>query len=99
MGRQREDLGAGQCGARRSTGVGAQGQWRRKAGEVCARPGRCERGGGWGGAPRRAGAAVMGGAWPAAPSCGVAQARLSGPGPGIRGSGRTWRGGRKANAV
>lgn len=49
--------------------------------------------------PRWALAAVMGGAWPAAPSCGVTQARLSGPGPGIRGSGRTWRGGRRANAV
>jgi hypothetical protein len=39
-----------------------------------------------------AGAAVRGGAWPAAPSCGVAQAGLSGAWPGIRGSGRTWRG-------
>lgn len=64
-------------------------------------PGTGEVGVGWrmGKAPRWAGAAVMGGAWPAAPSCGVAQARLSGPGPGIRGSGRTWRGGRRANAV
>lgn len=64
-------------------------------------------GGVWGGAQRWArgrggrwaGAAVMGGAWPAAPSCGVAQARLSGPGPRIRGSGRTWWGSRRANAV
>lgn len=72
-----------------------------------ARQGEVRMGGAGGGAPRWArgrggrwaGAAVLGGAWPADPSCGVAQARLSGPGPGIRGSGRTWWDGRRANAV
>ena len=70
----------------------------RRAGEVGAVGGGEGPPGAWPGG-RWAGAAVMGGAWPAAPSCGVAQARLSGPGPGIRGSGRTWWGGRRANAV
>lgn len=86
---ERKVAGGGAGGRGACAGLG---RWRQRRG--------AERGprGAWPGG-RWAGAAVMGGAWPAAPSCGVAQARLSGAGPGIRGSGRTWWGGRRANAV
>lgn len=56
-----------------------QGQWPAES-DCCSGLGIGRRAHAEGGG---AGAAVMGGAWPAAPSCGVAQAGLSGAGQGL----------------